>query len=302
MHSFLRSVGFSKIQNMRDTEDLVQYVLDQPDTGSTDMLSDGRCLREYRKNFGCGMQIAVVGEEDVYGVFRLQYMYPLFNGSAFGRIRSTSETVSFEKNLSNDSYYAACDDVRIGTTLIFFLRNTRDCLQKINEGYFEEDRKYFINLSGLAEKGTILLPLEDNGNIEEDPESEQQHMEMIRAAQNGDAEAMESLTIEEFDTYSMLIDRIEREDIYTIVNSFFMPKGIANDRYSVMGVIEKCCGMKNIFTGEETQFLRVRCNGIPVDICINRRDLMGEPAEGRRFKGDIWLQGEIDLTRYEEDS
>jgi len=26
-------------------------------------------------------------------------------------------------------------------------------------------------------------------------------------------------------------------------------------------------------------------------VCINAKDLIGEPEEGRRFKGVIWLQG-----------
>ena len=29
------------------------------------------------------------------------------------------------------------------------------------------------------------------------------------------------------------------------------------------------------------------------DVCINSEDLMGEPAVGRRFKGVIWMQGNI---------
>jgi D-alanyl-lipoteichoic acid acyltransferase DltB (MBOAT superfamily) len=31
--------------------------------------------------------------------------------------------------------------------------------------------------------------------------------------------------------------------------------------------------------------------GIDITIGINQKDLMGEPQVGRRFKGDIWLQG-----------
>ena len=32
-----------------------------------------------------------------------------------------------------------------------------------------------------------------------------------------------------------------------------------------------------------------------VKICINDRDLYGEPAEGRRFKGVVWMQGVINF-------
>ena len=49
---------------------------------------------------------------------------------------------------------------------------------------------------------------------------------LIAAARNGDEEAMESLTMEDMDTYSMISQRIVTDDILTIVDSYFMPYGI----------------------------------------------------------------------------
>ena len=39
--------------------------------------------------------------------------------------------------------------------------------------------------------------------------------------------------------------------------------------------------------------LLVNVNETPVDILINTRDLTGEPAIGRRFKGTVWMQGNV---------
>ena len=50
---------------------------------------------------------------------------------------------------------------------------------------------------------------------------------------------------------------------------------------------------KNIVTGEEICQLTVDCNDMQFDICINKKDLLGEPEVGRRFKGLIWLQGQL---------
>ncbi|HCO40058.1 MAG TPA: DUF3881 domain-containing protein, partial [Lachnospiraceae bacterium] len=36
------------------------------------------------------------------------------------------------------------------------------------------------------------------------------------------------------------------------------------------------------------------CNDVPIDICINEKDLFGVPEVGRRFKGQIWLQGMLE--------
>jgi hypothetical protein len=46
-------------------------------------------------------------------------------------------------------------------------------------------------------------------------------------------------------------------------------------------------------TGEEIYVMRLNCNDLQFDVCINRQDLFGEPKIGRRFKGVIWMQGFI---------
>ena len=37
----------------------------------------------------------------------------------------------------------------------------------------------------------------------------------------------------------------------------------------------------------------IDCNDLKFTLCINKKDLYGEPAPGRRFKGTVWMQGEI---------
>ncbi len=53
--------------------------------------------------------------------------------------------------------------------------------------------------------------------------------------------------------------------------------------------------VKNIVTDEEICVMILSCNDLQFDICINRADLYGEPAVGRRFKGTIWMQGYINF-------
>ena len=62
-------------------------------------------------------------------------------------------------------------------------------------------------------------------------------MNLIAAARNGDEEAIENLTLEDIDTYSMVSRRILNEDIFSIVETYFMPYGIECDMYSVLGDI-----------------------------------------------------------------
>ena len=118
---------------------------------------------------------------------------------------------------------------------------------------------------------------------------------MIAAARNGDEEAIESLTMEDIDLYSMISRRIQHEDVYTIVESYFMPYGIECDQYNLMGEITDCNTTINTVTGEKLWQLGILSNDIPLDICINEKDLLGVPEVGRRFKGVIWLQGLINF-------
>ncbi len=52
----------------------------------------------------------------------------------------------------------------------------------------------------------------------------------------------------------------------------------------------------NKYTKETIYQLRLECNDMNLDVCINKEDLLGEPEVGRRFKGTIWLQGHINFA------
>jgi hypothetical protein len=50
---------------------------------------------------------------------------------------------------------------------------------------------------------------------------------------------METLTIEDIDLYSKISRRAMKEDLYSIIDSCFMPCGIECDQYSVIGEIKE---------------------------------------------------------------
>ena len=72
-----------------------------------------------------------------------------------------------------------------------------------------------------------------------------------------------------------------------------MPVGIETDHYAVIGNITACSEKINSYTGESVYLLDIDCNDLAFTVAINKNHLLGEPAPGRRFKGDIWLQGNI---------
>ena len=117
--------------------------------------------------------------------------------------------------------------------------------------------------------------------------------QLIEAARRGDEDAIESLTLEDMDTYTAISRKIQKEDVFSLVDTYFMPYGVECDQYSILGEIQECHKVKNRMTGENVWVMTVECNELNFDVCINEADLFGEPMAGRRFKGVIWLQGAV---------
>ena len=113
----------------------------------------------------------------------------------------------------------------------------------------------------------------------------------------GDEDAIESLTLEDMDTYTTISRRIHKEDVFSLVDTYFMPYGVECDQYSILGEITECHTDINRITDEEIIFMTLECNEVVLEVCINRYDLYGEPAVGRRFKGVVWLQGCIEFPQ-----
>jgi hypothetical protein len=114
---------------------------------------------------------------------------------------------------------------------------------------------------------------------------------MISAAKDGDEGAMETLTASDLRLYESVNKRLRREDIYSIVESCFMPDGIECDLYVVIGEIREISRRKNWETGEIIWDFLLRTHDLQFHVYINSLDLQGEPKVGRRFKGTVWMQG-----------
>ncbi len=287
MHSYLRSIGFSSITSKKQVDQILKSVIEDYDDKLVVECEDNRLFGEMSKSFGYDCGITVCGEYDENQEFQMEYYYPYFRGTDI----STKEDVIVEKHAGKESYAGACDDVRIGVTLIFYLQNAGEYLNEKEKGFFGSQNTS-VTLSGLAMEGKILLPIQkDSRQAEENKKSAINRNRLVAAARNGDEEAMESLTMEDIDTYTMITRRIQKEDVFSIVDSYFMPYGVECDQYNVMGEIIDFMEATNEVTKEKMYQISISCNDVRFDVCINQKDLMGEPEIGRRFKGIIWLQG-----------
>lgn len=290
MHSFLRAIGFGSIKNRSDEENLMKLVIENASERQVFRVSEERSFIELYMEVSDDAGVVVRGEQDEDGVFHVSHYVPICRGFRI----TTEETVFINKRVDTDAFTGMCDDYRIGISLIFYVQNVVDMLKyPVSK---KENRKCPIYLAALATEGKILLPVEKTTSEEEQVKMDlKNRAELIAEAKQGSQEAMQSLTFDDIDQYAIVSRRIQKEDIYSIVETSFIPFGSESDNYSILGYITNVNKCKNAYTSEEFYVLSLVCNEMYFSVCIHTEDLLGEPIVGRRFRGNVWMQGKVEV-------
>lgn len=291
MHKFLRAVGFSQYTEKKQVQKLIRDIIIHADERSYTTVGKKTLVAEFDRNFAEDIGIAVCGEFDEDDTYSFDYYLPYLRSD----LVSTAEDISIERHAAKESYAGICDDPKVGVSLIFYLQNMISYLKLQGEGKIPA-KGTSLNLSALSCQGTIMMPIQktewQKKKIAKDTV---QRNRLIQAARGGDEEAMESLTLEDMDTYTSISRKIQKADIFSLVDTYFMPYGVECDQYSVLGEITDMKLVTNGLTGEKVHILTLCCNDLNLKVAINSIDLLGEPAVGRRFKGSVWLQGQVNF-------
>lgn len=291
LHRFMRAIGFSEYTDRNKLKELLKKVILTADQRAYTINDEDIMLGEFSKGFAENMGITVCGEFDEEDKFTYEYYYPYLRGRGI----TSLEDVSVERHASRESYAGVCDDIKVGISLIFYLQNRIPYVKAHFCGELPI-RGTSLTLSGLSTQGSILLPIEkDEEQKQRIRQDSANRTNLIAAARKGDEDAIEMLTMEDMDMYSTISKKIQKEDVFSIVDTYFMPYGVECDHYSVLGEIMEYSKVRNNITGEEIFLLKICCNELTFDVAINIIDMLGEPKVGRRFKGTIWLQGFINF-------
>ncbi len=291
MHSFLKSIGFSDLEKDSDLYNILDEVVYHPDESRVEQDAFGNKRAFFAKYVSTDVGLAVCGCFLEAGRFRLESYYPFFKGSNI----TTKEPVDIEDHKSNTFYYGVCEEFMLGIPLIFFINNPEDI-------FHEKQRPLPMTaadntvISGLGHHGKILLPVMKSDKISARKQrTTVKRMQLIQKAKAGNHDAMENLTLNDMDQYAVVSQRALHEDILSIVESSIMPYGIECDQYIVIGEILSVYHTKNTYTNETIWIMTLVCNDLTLDVCINEKNLLGEPMVGRRFKGRIWMQGHLNF-------
>lgn len=289
MHSFLSSIGFSNVKNRRLLEPVYKEILQAPTRKTVSTISADTRIIQLDKDFGGGFGLSLVGEMAIDGSISIEHYFPYVTSD----LVTTQDRIYIEKHGDKESYAGVSEDYNLSLTLIFFVQN----IAEYEHSKWMNNSNQFISkayLAALSTKGKIILEV----NKTTSPSGGETTMnsnrsKLIEAARQGDRAALENLTLDDMDTYTLIGKRTKREDILSIVETSFMPYGIETEHYSIIGNILNCESKTNTYSGEEIYILTVDANDLAMNIAINKKHLIGEPAPGRRFKGEIWLQGRI---------
>lgn len=291
MHKYMRAIGFSDYADRKKLKEVLTGVIVDSTKRAYTTNQDEILLGEFCKDFAPNMGIAVCGEFDEEDKFIYDYYYPYLKGTTI----SSTEDVSVERHAAKESYAGVCDDIKVGVSMIFYLQNMIPYIKAQVQKRLPI-RGTTLTLSALSLSGTILMPIEKNERQREKIQKDAgARNKLIAAARRGDEEALETLTLEDMDIYTSISKKIHKEDVFSLVDTYFMPYGVECDQYSVLGEILTCNKVKNQLTGEEVYQMAILCNELTFDVCINIMDVYGEPRVGRRFKGIVWMQGHINF-------
>lgn len=307
MNLYIGAIGFSGMDSRQESKFIRTAVKQCTEQGlvlKNDTFNRGIIVVRISDSTGIYIYGRYEGKRFIY-----EYHYPFVMGNRY----TEDDELLVERHVDKESYSVICDEARTGVTLIFYLQNVFDymnyvCGQKnFKKEDFNTDRRnaaakvpikgYRIVLSALSLGGMILLPVYKPEKLSKrELDALERRKKLIAAAKDGDEDAIEHLTIEDIDTYTRISHRVLNEDVFSIVDSTFMPCGVECDQYSVIGEIIELSEETNIYTGEKIYIMTLECNNMVFTMAINSGNLLGEPAVGRRFKGQVWLQGSIKFS------
>ena len=204
MHKYMRAIGFSKLTDRQEQQKLITDIILSATHRSYTSNGDETILAEFCEDFAENMGIAVCGEFDAEDKFTYDYFYPYLRGRGI----SSYEDVSVERHAEKESYAGICDDIKVGVSLIFYLQNMIPYV-KAQHMDLLPIRGTTLTLSALSIKGNIILPITKNEReVRKVEKASRNRSQLIAAARQGDEEAIESLTLEDMDTYTSISKKI----------------------------------------------------------------------------------------------
>ena len=330
MHKYLRAVGFSQFEKKSQVDEFFKEHLKDKNLISTYITQDMRLCGQYNVPVCNNAGISIIGEQEKNQLASIDFYYPYLKGYDYTLIQECT----IERHSDKESYAGIIDDYRMGIALIFYLTNGNVYNSLIKTHKINDIKIDKIYLSALSTGGRIILPIDKkelSGNEFDDKEKINPEYDI----EDFDEDDEDEEEIEDFDDTPIATrlignmdefaeglgkpitigigiklpknaigdqeSRLKNEDLYSIVETSLVPYGIECDKYQIIAEIISVNKKINQYTNETLIEMRVDTMGLQFNLMINEKDLEGEPLPGRRFRGVIWLLGEVEFLIRTED-
>lgn len=290
--NFLRAIGFSNIENGKNLEKLLNEVIEKCDKHSVISLDEKTVLADYIKIFGEGFGIVVKGnltEEDKLIVE---------NWDVYTENSEKISIINAEAHkIDNYEVIIECEDRANGNNIIFSLQNTAEFMELEKSEIFIDN----VSISAFSNSGKIILPIyKDNDDLIIEQQEEEDFQQLLALSREGNDDALKTLELQKSQCYDSLIERLDSEDLFSVVESCFIPTDINTCEYRIIGNIIETQKLYNNSTGEEIAFLTLDVLGTKLNLYINSEDLEGFSQPNMRFYGTCCLLGNISFLNNKE--
>ena len=282
---FLRAIGFSNIDNEEKLENLFSEVIDNCDKHSVISLDENTGLVEYLKFFGEGIGITLKGTTTEEKELTIEDWCPYTtNANEFSIINTEAHKID------NFDIMVECEDSENGNELTFSLQNTNDFLIYENSEVFISN----ASLSAYSNSGKILLPIFKNDNdLIMEKQEEDSFKKLLDLSRAGDNNAIQTLELQKSQCHDSLLERLDNEDLFSIIDSCFIPVDTLHSEYNILGNILETKNIINTSTNEEVTCMNIETLGTILNLYINSKDLEGLPSRNMRFYGSCCLSGYV---------
>lgn len=302
LHTYLSAVGYEILTRQSEIAAVIEGFVDDAvrenriETDDNNPLPEGFFEAQVRQRLLCdtlGNDVGAVVIRGLYNpeknIFDIQFYYPEIRGKSYD---SVTTDVELERERDRDAYLVHCNSIGSELEPIFFLSNSFEFVKE--NGRIENLKNCSVVFGGLAVEGKIILPINKT-----DEQISKQHnyfskrIGLVEETKCGNEEAASRLAMMDYDAIADICRRVQNTDLYSVVDSSFVPSGMECDTYKVVGNILYCELLTNPVTGGQVYYMDLECNNEHISIAINAANLQGIPMEGFRFVGRVWLQGRI---------
>lgn len=291
MEQYLSAVGFKEMVQKEEIDNIIQDVLNAPTEKYISNFGEDKIKVEYCKRFGNELGIIIRGELDANEEVKINSIIPYKKGNNLMEIREV-DVMDYE---DKDDFYVSFEDRKTGTPITFCLQNVIDYLDidKEEDAYID-----YVSLVAMSVEGTVILPInKEDIDIMVEEEEEKWRASLLELAREGDEEAIQLLEIDADQNEEIFQMRFQNEDLLSILEGYFIPYGLEDEQYSLMGTIEAYSLEINSYTQEEVYILDLLCLNFRLEVCINKKDLIGVPSKGMRFKGICKVYGQVEFIK-----